>query len=69
MSKRATKTCSNVISKTPKGCGYVAPLVNRATWNSETREVHDDLGNLIGTGEPIWVNGEVVGYEVTPIQP
>lgn len=57
--------CCELKSSEIKPCGYIQPLVGRFTYDSETHEVHDDLGNLIGHGKPKWVNGEIHSIYVT----
>lgn len=48
-----------------KSCGYIQPLIGKLTYDSETHEVRDEFGNLIGHGKPKWVNGEIHSIDVT----
>lgn len=49
-------------------CSYINPLVKSSVfYDPETGNVSDENGNLIGRGEPMFVNDEIKLIDVSPI--
>jgi hypothetical protein len=61
--------CEQITGSNPVCCEYGFTIFDKPVqFNTETKEVFDSDRNLIGHGEPVIVDFETVGLNVTLIQ-
>lgn len=61
--------CGEISGVNPKCCEYGFTIFDKPViYNDETKEVFDSNRNLIGYGEPVVVDFQTIGLNVTLIQ-